>query len=732
MSRKKKYFRIISFAFTTIVSLVVVLYFLLTLYLKKQIVSEFEKILNAKIKIQRVDFNIFNGSFVIKDFELKDLNDSLFLSCRRFEIKPENLSLSKTPEIDIKKIEISDINIFLSIHDDGTNNFNNIIKKNESEKTNRSDSLDLSINLSELVIHNLNFYYSGSENNFNVNNLDFKFNKISKTDSLFNYSIVGNLNSENFSEKFSGKGVFTISNNYFTTTTNAYFNDIPINIHLFFNISDSVSEKIYFTAFSDLTKYVHSDYKTSGIINFSLQKNRDITNFNDLSLTLTFSEVKIQNTKNNNNLNINAIIQILNTPNSFDFTVLELDINSNKEKLTGNLIFSHKNNHLILNNSINGKITYKSLEEVFEKFPVEMFFSSESNLYGEIIEGKNFLQGETFADLKIKFKNTIIEVPYFKANNKKISTAINIYNPNISAKLNYESPYIIGLQDKNVFLHKILLNIDSLNISPYVSKKSEVKFSSFVKNTPGDDEYFTKYSRINLDCNLKNIKVNDLTLASLSFKTEFSPFVWAIKDFKLNTKNSELNFSIHNFKNSDKEITQKITLYTKDFKLYDLIINNKDFKGIISVNSNLITNKIRNDSLIYITNGSIDLMIDSLKFHSDKLKEFEIPIKEILIPKFEFASVINNNEMNIMSNHFYIDKASVRYSGQYNFSTQKIILNILIDIPEEYLSNKLKILLKIVSEKSEKLNNFQSEANRKMILMKISGILSNPELKIYE
>lgn len=731
MTLKKKTFRIITITFATIVCLVIVLYFLLTLYLKKQIVSEFEKILNAKIKIQRVDFNIFTGSFIIKNFELTDLNDSLLLSCRKFEIKPENLALSKTQEIDIEKIEISDIIIFLSIHDNGTNNFNNIIKKNESEKINTSDSLDLSINLSELVIHNLNFNYSDNETNFNICNLDFNFNKISKTDSLFNYSFVGNLNSKNLSEKFSANGIFTISNNYFTTTTNAYFNDIPINLHLFFNISDSVSEKIYFTASSDLTKFVHSDYKTSGIINFSFQKNGDITNFNNLCLNLTFSEVKILNTKNNNDLNINAIVQLLNTPNSFDFSVSELDINSNKEKLAGNLIFSHKNNHLIFNNSINGKITHKSFEEVLEESPIEIYFSSESNLIGEIIEGKNFLHGETFADLIIKLKNTIIEVPYFKANNKKICAAINIYNPNISAKLNYESPYLIRLQNKNVFLHKFHINIDSLKLSPNLSKKSNVKFPSIVKNTIVDDEYFTKYSQTNLDCNLKNIKVNDLTLTSLSFKTEFSPFVWAIEDFKLNTINSEFNFSIHILKNSDRKITQRISFNTKDFKLSDLIMNNENFKGIISANSNLITNKIMNDSLVCVTNGSIYLRIDSLKFYWDKLRELEIPEKEIFIPKLEFASIINNNEMSITPNHFYLNKASVRYSGKYTFSTQNIVLNILLNIPKEYFSKNIKTLLKAFSEKSEKLNN-KSEANRKMILMKISGNLNNPEIKIYE
>jgi len=732
MLSKKKTFRIIAIILTTIVGVVAVIYILLTLYIKKQIVSEFEKNLNAKIKIQHVDFNLFNGYFFIKNFELTDLNDSLLLSCRKFKIKLENLSLSNTSKIDIKKIEISDINIFLSIQNYGTNNFNNILKKFESGKTNISESPDLSINLSELKINNLNFYHASSDNNFNINNLDFSFNKISKTDTLFNYSFAGNLTSENLSEKFSGKGIFTISNNYFTTTTNAYFNDIPINFYLFFNISDSVPEKFHITAFSDLSKYVHEYYKTSGVISVLIQKKGNFKNFNDLSINLTFSDVNILNSKTNKNLNFNASVQILNTPNSFNFVISEMEFNSNEEKLAGNFNFSHQNDNLIFNNSINGKITHKSFEKVFKKFPVEIYLNSDSNLTGEIIEVKNSLQGKTIVSLLIKFKNTTIEVPYFKANSNNLTAEIKINNPYISAKLNYESPYITRLQDKNVFVNKIIINVDSLNLSPNFNQQSEVKSPNIVKNTSGYDDYFTKYSQTILDCNLRNIKVNDLTIKSISFITEFSPFLWAIKDLKLNTINSNLNFSFYNIKNSDKEITQKLTLNTKDFNLSNLFMNNKDIKAIISVNSNLITNKILNDTIVYKTNGTIYFKIDSLIFYWDKLKEFEIPEKEIFIPKFEFSSIINNNLMKITPNHFYFNKASVRYSGEYNLSTQNIILNLLLDIPKEYLSNKLKILLKAMSEKSEKLNNLKSETNRKIILIKINGTLNNPELKIYE
>lgn len=732
MSSKKKTFRIFTITFATIVSLVVVLYFLLTLYIKKQLVLELEKNLNARVKIQRVDFNLFNGSFIIKNFKLTDLNDSILLSCRKFKIKLENLSLSNTSKIDIKKIEISDINIFLSIQNDGTNNFNNILKKFESGKTNISESPDLSINLSELKINNLNFYHASSDNNFNINNLDFSFNKISKTDTLFNYSFAGNLTSKNLSEKFSGKGIFTISNNYFTTTTNAYFNDIPINFNLFFNISDSVPEKFHITAFSDLSKYVHEYYKTSGVISVLIQKKGNFKNFNDLSINLTFSDVNILNSKTNKNLNFNASVQILNTPNSFNFVISEMEFNSNEEKLAGNFNFSHQNDNLIFNNSINGKITHKSFEKVFKKFPVEIYLKSESNINGEIIEGKNSLQGKSIVTLIIKLKNTTIEVPYFKANSNNISAEIKINNHYISTKLNYESPYVVKIQDKNVFVHKILINVDSLNLSPKLNSINKVKFRSIKKNNSAYDEYFTNYSQTILDCNLKNIKVNDLTLTSLSFKSEFSPFVWSIEDFKLKTINSECNFSIHNFKNSDKEIIQKITLNTKDFDLSNLFMNNKDIKAIISVNSNLITNKILNDTIVYKTNGTIYFKIDSLIFYWDKLKEFEIPEKEIFIPRFEFSSIINNNEMNIAPDHFYFNKASVRYSGKYNFSTQNIILNLLIDSPENYFSNKLKILLKAISKKSKKLNNLKSETNRKIILIKINGTLNNPELKIYE
>ena len=138
-----------------------------------------------------------------------------------------------------------------------------------------------------------------------------------------------------------------------------------------------------------------------------------------------------------------------------------MEFKSNEEKLAGTFNFSHQNDNLIFNNSINGKITHKSFEKVFKKFPVEIYLNSDSNLTGEIIEVKNSLQGKTIVSWLIKCKNTTIEVPYFKANSNNLTAEIKINNPYMSAKLNYEATYITRLQDKNVFVNNIIINVDS-------------------------------------------------------------------------------------------------------------------------------------------------------------------------------------------------------------------------------------------------------------------------------
>ena len=66
----------------------------------------------------------------------------------------------------------------------------------------------------------------------------------------------------------------------------------------------------------------------------------------------------------------------------------------------------------------------------------------------------------------------------------------------------------------------------------------------------------------------------------------------------------------------------------------------------------------------------------------------------------------------------------------YAIRSYYVLVPVLFDIPDKYLSSKIKLAISMFSESSEK--RIPEKEKRNTYLLRIGGTITNPEYKVFE
>ena len=406
-------------------------------------------------------------------------------------------------------------------------------------------------------------------NNFNLKNLDFKFN-INK-DKYTLTKIETKINNINLLspliEVVKESDLFLIKGKILTSKKN--FNREELNTTFASLLENSNVKKARFSSENDISFNINKKLKFS---NLNIQSKINLeqlvlkNNFFDLKLYLpnledviNFKNHKIEMNYDQNEIKIKGEGKVL-TNDKFDS--INYDIKKNKNKLTFITKLNLKNSKLLIS-----LLDYEKKENLDASLSIKANLSENNKIKFDLISLTENNNKFSIKNLNLDKDFKIINLDSFNfkyRNNKKIENQLFLKKNN----LNYS---ISGKNFDATKLINIIMDSEDDNISIFKNFNSKIKLA-IEKTHINEIHFMNDLSGI---INYKNSKIN-----SLNLRSTFS-------------NNKELTFSIKT-NNQKEKITKIITNYPKPLiKRYDFIKGFEEgYLEFFSVKKNGISNSV--------------------------------------------------------------------------------------------------------------------------------------------
>ena len=406
-------------------------------------------------------------------------------------------------------------------------------------------------------------------NNFNLKNLDFKFNINKDKYSLTKIETkINNINLLSpLIEVVKESDLFLIKGKILTSKKN--FNREELNTTFASLLENSNVKKARFSSENDISFNINKKLKFS---NLNIQSKINLeqlvlkNNFFDLKLYLpnledviNFKNHKIEMNYDQNEIKIKGEGKVL-TNDKFDS--INYDIKKNKNKLTFITKLNLKNSKLLIS-----LLDYEKKENLDASLSIKANLSENNKIKFDLISLTENNNKFSIKNLNLDKDFKIINLDSFNfkyRNNKKIENQLFLKKNN----LNYS---ISGKNFDATKLINIIMDSEDDNISIFKNFNSKIKLA-IEKTYINEIHFMNDLSGI---INYKNSKIN-----SLNLRSTFS-------------NNKELTFSIKT-NNQKEKITKIITNYPKPLiKRYDFIKGFEEgYLEFFSVKKNGISNSV--------------------------------------------------------------------------------------------------------------------------------------------
>ena len=406
-------------------------------------------------------------------------------------------------------------------------------------------------------------------NNFNLKNLDFKFNINKDKYSLTKIETkINNINLLSpLIEVVKESDLFLIKGKILTSKKN--FNREELNTTFASLLENSNVKKARFSSENDISFNINKKLKFS---NLNIQSKINLeqlvlkNNFFDLKLYLpnledviNFKNHKIEMNYDQNEIKIKGEGKVL-TNDKFDS--INYDIKKNKNKLTFITKLNLKNSKLLIS-----LLDYEKKENLDASLSIKANLSENNKIKFDLISLTENNNKFSIKNLNLDKDFKIINLDSFNfkyRNNKKIENQLFLKKNN----LNYS---ISGKNFDATKLINIIMDSEDDNISIFKNFNSKIKLA-IEKTHINEIHFMNDLSGI---INYKNSKIN-----SLNLRSTFS-------------NNKELTFSIKT-NNQKEKITKIITNYPKPLiKRYDFIKGFEEgYLEFFSVKKNGISNSV--------------------------------------------------------------------------------------------------------------------------------------------
>ena len=722
-------------------------FYSLKFFFKKSLEEELNKVFNAQVKIGKLDLKFFAGQIQIRDILIigqGEFENDTLISCEKLRLDLEDFD-KKTNAIVFSNILLDNLTIKNIISENENLCWDNILNKEIIEK----DSLykddeafqKMSVKFRQIVLTDGIIENIDRKNNKEqkLSDIQFKLELNSDVEDLeanFNLECLYSTELQN-ELKCRANGDFVSFKDDLSANAKICLNEFPLSCKFFMNTDSLENSKITINANTDLSNIKSKTNNYKGEILFDLEalvslKNMSVSN---LDYCLLADSLVIKNKKSLDSIFINFEYDVkLNNSESFANTssLKNLNICSAKENLTGDFFMELSDTNYCLSSSLNGEFSYKNFAKILELENKNFDFNLEAksdlkyeyNLHKNSKQG-DFLVSSNFTSFNFEMTNAEIE---FKNNEF-------VLNSDFYSKYS-QGDFVINFGDfTNYIKQKPILFASQFNFSKLTIPKFEIGDKKVSKKPipsfPSKNlkPSFSSKVKLSTTCKIDTLNIFDKDIFNIETNFIMDSEHLVFKSNKIILEEGDLKFNFEKLKKGEDN------LFITEFDLNNFALNyfldEKDtsISGWLTANiHNTIYLDKENSAKSY---GENRIALQQFQQQSDIFGEYGIADEKYLkISDFEAKFILKNDSLNLLPFRMKLNDLNADLVGDIDLKLKKLNFSIMLDIPEHYYTNLVKVALYAFSEKSEV--KLPKKPKRIFRLLKIQGDLEKPQFVLYE
>jgi len=735
--KPKPWHKIVKISIVCILAVLILFNTILTNYLRKNIEKTYSQLLNADVSIEDLRINYLNGS--IKLFNILILGKNEFfsdtlLSAKKFVIRSPELN-KNTGTIILNELFVENLKMVNIISENGNSCWD---VKTTPKSLNEEENLsDFKFFVNKLILQNteittLNRQTGKSQS---YSNISVEINSKHVNDDIissFNAECsVKYDKSESHSLAISGNSNY--NENTFEATATFEYNKFPVLIDVFVSydsLSLDTSHIIFSTDFSKLPK--QKNIETNGKLELELYSagifNKDIDfnfTFKMLADSITFS-----NPYTNSSLKANfdsEICYFYDKNEFFSIATKNMMLISDSDTLKGYMDYFTSDSIIYANSDISGSFNTNILNDIFEDqtFLTGVIINSSSNLNGKITQNDNQLSGQYITDIEISNPN--FNIPELNIVLSKNIFQINSYivSDYVTGKLQLSISKFKNMFDNSNINKNINIDISALHF-PELSNNG----AKFIPEFKSSGTFrFAQNSETETIISIDSLFIADKIITNLRTRIISTPVELAIYDINLDVGEAKLFGEYHIKKEQDIIVTNN-SFTIKNLDLSYFANSNLNISGLVNCQINNTLYSANNEQGTKSNRGENTLKLENFKLMTETLNKYEINEDNINIKNADIKVILDGNFLYIEPTYFSINEANLSLKASYNFLSDSISLVAITDIPDSYLSPRIKLLMGLFVSDSE--TELPKKPNRSFYIFEISGLLDDPEYSLYE
>jgi hypothetical protein len=736
----KRWHKITLISIAGILAILIFFNIWLNSFIRDRLEEDFNASLNATVKIDKLRVNLLTGKISIYDISLignKEFKNDTLIFIDKICLSPSSFD-SKTGQIDIEQLTITNLKFKSIISEKGNNCWDNISKKNpDNIEDDSSGSFNFFVKKLQIENAEIKIINRQSKTEQTINKLNIVVDS-QKDGDLLTAEFTANCvaNTEYTGEKnFALDGKLKYDDKLIDAETVFTVNGLAINVKLFVPIDSLSNANSTLKIETDIHNIIaNEDIYTNGKLIFNLSSkgvfNTDYK-FNFES-TLEADSLIIKNKNTNNILAADFILMMnYNVNDNHELSICSKNIilSSGKDQISGDFSFLFNDSILIAESNLSGSFSTSILEDIFAGQLFNTVFSAEiaSDLSGKIDKSSNNLLGAF--NFKAKFLSSVFELSDLNMifNKNGLTTNTKINSEFINGDLNYEIGSFQNFIQGGLISHKLNAHFNQIS---FPASNQEFQASDAMNlNSDNQDFKLPKNSETQVKIVIDSLFSGKKAITDIDIELLMNPNLAEIKVNSTKIGTGKLH-GIASFQKNDNLSFLKTDIELNDLDLSFFASDSINFSGIINL-------KFKNtiyggsDSLAFKKNEGINTFkIENFSLKTDFFRDYEIDEDYITIKNTEIVAEVKEDLLILLPSSLKINDADIKFKGNYNLVTDSISYDLLFDISDKYLSSKVKLGISIFSESYEK--DIPEKEGRYTYLLRILGTLENPEYKVFE
>jgi hypothetical protein len=735
--KPKRWHKIVKISIVCILAVLILLNTLLTNYLRKNIEKTYSALLNAEVSIENLRINYFNGTIKVFDVLITGKNefrtDTLLIADKLVFAKPEYDKTNKT--IIISEMRVVNLKMNNIISQNGKSCWD--IEKNTNISEDEEDLSNFKIFVKTVTLENSELLIINRKSNEiqSFTNINLKLNSVREdVDIISEFNAECVINTKDLgNKKLSLSGNSKYSDKRIEAGATIKYDEFPVKLEICV-ITDSLSEENSFvklnTDFAKLPK--QKDIETKGNLEVEIfSKGVFSKNFDfNFQLIVKADSISFVNHKNKSSLkaNLNTAISYDNSGKEFfSFVSKDIFLQSGTDTLKGFIDFRVNDTVTFANSDITGSFNSEILNIIYDDitFLTDLKISTTSNLQGHIDKYKNELMGEYIANIEINtpgFNIPELQLSFVK---NKFSVQSFIVSERITGKIDYSIENIQNLYNDATIKHNLIVDISKLSIPD-----SDGSAVSLMPNLDQSRQFkFPQKTESAILVNIDSIEIKDKVLQNLHSEVIMTPNKFGIYLLNLDIGTGRLNGEFSFNKESEYLVSNSL-LVLDNMDLIYFADSNTNISGVLNIDLKNTVYSSENEIEHPKNNGVNKIRLEGFRLQTGLFKSYEINEDYLNVGNTEIITILDGDSLFVKPTFITINDAKVNVRANYNIITDSIMVSALFDIPDSYLSSKVKLLISMFASDSNL--KLPKNKNRNTYLLKISGLIEDLEYNVYE